>query len=100
MSKNGYSAGTITYEMLEMALYMGYSEIYLLGIDHTYKFEAHAKGIDGDPKQKPDNLLRWEKGYKNISNESQRRHIMIQNCTRGGMLEIFNRNTLEQVLSK
>jgi hypothetical protein len=36
LTKGIHWGSTITYSMLQMAVYMGFSEIYLLGIDHTY----------------------------------------------------------------
>lgn len=32
-----YSSGTVSYHLLQIAYYMGFSEVYLLGIDYNYK---------------------------------------------------------------
>ena len=38
-SEHLYMGHTVTYAMLQLAVYMGFSEIFLLGIDHQYAVE-------------------------------------------------------------
>lgn len=40
-----YSSGTVSFHMLQIAYYMGFSEVYLLGHDYNYK-EAVSKTLD------------------------------------------------------
>jgi hypothetical protein len=115
-SRRVYTAGTITYEMLQLAVYMGFQEIYLLGMDFSYSVERHndnsitKNGVCNHMKE-----IEWEeqKFYKAISkkyNESYMADIDLQlagykaakeyvdshgieiyNATRGGKLEVFPR---------
>jgi hypothetical protein len=102
--------GTVTYICLQLAYYMGFTEIYLIGFDHSYKIPADAK-IEGtgilsqsnDPNHFNSTYFgkgyRWhdpmvermEKAFrraKDIYEENGRR---ILNATIGGKLEIFDR---------
>lgn len=92
------TAGTITYEMLQVALYMGYSNIYLLGIDHTYQKGEHFRSCHGTKGKPPENLIRWERAYETIKRQAKKRGINVYNATRGGMLEVFERVNLEEII--
>lgn len=94
-----YSVGTITYEMLQMAIYMGFDEIYLLGIDHNYyKKGAHFNGHKDMNIKPPENLICWEYGYEQAKKQASKRGIKIYNVTRGGYLEVFERKELNEVI--
>ena len=93
-SQKCYHGSTVTYCCIQMAAYMGFEEIYLLGVDFTY-----AKNRD----QKYGHFYKEEKlvalGYSEhvglaylSAYEYARSHgIRIYNATRGGSLEIFDR---------
>jgi hypothetical protein len=102
--------GTVTYICLQLAYYMGFTEIYLIGFDHSYKIPADAK-IEGsgilsqsnDPNHF--NSSYFGKGYRwhdpmvermeqalrraREIYEGNRRRIF--NATIGGKLEVFDR---------
>lgn len=40
-SKCYYASGTVAYLMLQLAVYMGFREIYLLGIDMSYSYKFY-----------------------------------------------------------
>lgn len=114
--KKIYSATTVTYVMIQMAVYMGFKEIYLLGIDFTFSEERYVDGTivrNGEVVNHFKDIEKEEKNYKNISkvyntpyyatidiqkmgyevaNEYARKNgIKIYNATRGGKLEVFDR---------
>lgn len=87
-----YSGGNVVYAALQLAVYMGFKEIYLLGVDCDYPKNApsHFYGDDFDAGGDPEY-------YRSvIAFESARRYadshgIKIYNATRGGKLEVFER---------
>jgi hypothetical protein len=97
-----YDGFTITYSLIQIAAYMGFEEIYLLGADSNYSKNTshHFKdyGI-ADPFYftAGERMISAYKEAKNYTNNS---NLKIFNATRGGMLEVFERVNLDKVLSK
>ena len=100
-----YNAATVVNSCINIAHYMGFSEIYLLGTDCNYKL----------PKQYFDDSKNWlaidlehatminalmQSGYTYYKKKMDGYGVKVFNATRGGMLEIFPRVTLEDVLAK
>ena len=101
----GYASTTV-YSMLQMAVYMGYKTIYLLGMDLGF---AKEKKLDGTIKQHvaenayPDFLKKdtdalgiYETdkiimGYEVAKEYAEAHGVKIYNATRGGYLEVFER---------
>ncbi|MGI6069345.1 MAG: 6-hydroxymethylpterin diphosphokinase MptE-like protein [Blautia sp.] len=107
--------------MLEMAVYMGFTEIYLLGVDctNTYRPDGHftkdyvkddAKAAEKErlesdlkkEKMTPEemwahNYRRNIEAYEEIAKFAQKKGISIYNATRGGNLEVFPRVALEEI---
>ena len=99
--------------MLHLAAYMGFSEIYLLGIDFTFsevknehgevqtiqKDHALIERKDADKSQKSRNMIgaissqkQFQlRGYKAAKKYADAHGIKIYNATRGGKLEVFPR---------
>jgi hypothetical protein len=111
--------GTITYAMIQLAMYMGFKEIYLLGVDHNYKNymsndgnfdkEAHAashfEGAKAYKNLRTSNVPQKKgvvyvstKAYQTAENYSRKHGIRIFNATRGGKLEVFERTNLEDIV--
>jgi len=95
---DGYS---IVFTILQLASYMGFEEIYLLGADCSYlgekqHFIEHGH-YDVSFAEATDRLFA---AYKEAKKYSDAHNIKIFNATRGGMLEIFPRVKLEEVLNK
>ena len=103
---------TVTVTSIELAIYMGFKEIYLLGVDHSYAKKVDRSGkVYDDPTVKSsyfegmkDFQGKPDKGsvmfqYIESSNYSyelakkfaQEKDVKIYNATRGGKLEIFER---------
>ena len=95
-----YSGQTVAYSMMQFAAYMGFTEIYLMGIDCSYSINNGGVTNDSyfdkkmfDPN-KPHNLpevhtflLAFEQARKTCEPQG----IHIYNAARGGKLEIFPR---------
>ncbi len=116
ISKNILFKGTVTATMMQLAFYMGFTEIYLIGIDHNYritkgndgKFVEHKDVVDyfsnkyevGIEKQLAHNLELSTKSYKDLKEYADENNIKVINATRGGKLEVYPRKALEEILSE
>jgi hypothetical protein len=106
LTKELDSIGTITYEIMEMALYMGFTEIFLLGIDHFYSggeenYSNGMKPLTADDRSRMNLVIstkRWTEGYEYIRDISNKKGISIKNATRGGHLEVFERVDLDELM--
>lgn len=104
---------TVTYGAIQIAAYMGFSEICLIGIDHNYNIIRDAKG-NVIRNETENNYPKGMKDYINIRNLprvaettiayetaeriSKQMGMKIYNATRGGKLESFERKNLEDIL--
>ena len=102
ISKCFYEGYTVTYMCLQIAVYMGFNEIYLLGVDHNYSVNLKADGtIEHNNVQDHfssddiiENLPQLDKStlaYQAAKEFGDQHGIKIYNATRGGKLEIFER---------
>lgn len=95
---------TVSFAAMQIAAYLGYSEIYLLGIDHSYAFEFSKNGKiistdvhkthffeDDNSRDIIGNVWGMTKAYESFENYARRNNIIVKNATRGGKLEIFER---------
>lgn len=95
-----YDGYSITYSLIQIAIYMGFREIYLLGADCSYKRGAKNHIVDSgnDDKNEEKNHDKMIAGYQEAKKYADAHGIKIVNCTRGGMLEVFERKNLEDIL--
>ncbi|MCD8370128.1 MAG: DUF115 domain-containing protein [Clostridiales bacterium] len=95
-----YDGYSITYSLIQLAVYMGFEEIYLLGVDCSYKRGAknHVVESGNDDKNEEKNHDKMVVGYQKAKEYADAHEIKIINCTRGGMLEVYPRMNLEDVL--
>lgn len=107
---------TVTYGAIQIAKYMGFKEIYLLGIDHNYNVFRDAKGnIVREEKTKSNyssamteyisnnDLPRIEEttiAYETAEKISRKKGFRIFNATRGGKLVAFERRILEDIIGE
>ncbi|WP_270347331.1 6-hydroxymethylpterin diphosphokinase MptE-like protein [Mediterraneibacter faecis] len=108
VSRQVYDGLSITYAMIQLAVYMGFKEIYLLGVDHNYPMkngvvdtsQSYAEGIKpiDMSTQYPPELLLCEVSYREARRFCEDRKISIKNATRGGKLEVFERISLEEAI--
>jgi hypothetical protein len=98
------AAATVTYSMIQIAVYLGYNEIYLIGMDHTYANITDDRGniimrnavknhvfSDEKPNEVVANIGYMECAYLSAKEYCDKHKIKICNATIGGKLEIFNR---------
>jgi Alcohol dehydrogenase, class IV len=113
---------TVMTFMIEMAMFMGFKEIYLLGTDCTNSFTsghfgeeyvasdldkvnlARARRTIGNPNLTLAELGEYRRersigAYQKIALYAKKADVKIYNTTRGGALEVFPRKNLEDVLS-
>lgn len=114
----------ITSLALQISLYMGFNEIYLLGFDHTWLKELlnndifehqfylsheeklyhknHGTFSDLNFDEKFTSLIDWYynifRDYNNIEEYAKKKSIRIYNVTSGGLLTMFNRKNYEDIV--
>jgi len=95
-----YDGYSITYSMIQIAVYMGFREIYLLGTDCSYIKGEKNHFIESGHYDRREHLNynRMVAGYQVAKEYAKSNGVKIINCTRGGMLEVFPRMKLEEVL--
>jgi hypothetical protein len=95
-----YDGYTITYSLIQIAVYFGFKEIYLLGADCNYEEGKRQHFIEHGVVDPTFNTAheRMMVGYKKAKEYTDKHDIKIYNATRGGMLEIFPRVDLDEVL--
>lgn len=122
-SKLVFDGYTVMFSMLEFAVYLGFKNIYLLGVDNSQPPEVHTSNFleqkahfyDEDenelklrkeimPKHKDyDNYELYQKNlnkYYGVAKKYAERHgIKIMNATRGGKLEVFERVDFDEVIA-
>ena len=96
-----YDGYSVTFSILQMACYMGFSEVYLLGCDCNYN-QSKSHFIDyghHDPKAAimGDKMIAGHFAFKEYADSIG---VKVVNCTRGGMLEVYPRMLLEDVLKE
>lgn len=97
-----YDGYSITYSMLQIAVYMGFTEIYLLGCDCNYDTKGgkqHFVESGHIDKNAATGGERMIYAYTVADKELKERfpHVKVYNATRGGMLEVFPRKTLDEI---
>ena len=114
--KGLYTIATVTYAQIQIARWMGFDEIYLLGMDNKYKFSELRDGtivrnegvcdyFGEEAKKEPlpsTAIATWEMdvAYEYADKYSREHSFRIYNATRGGFLEKFERVNLDEVLKK
>ncbi len=107
---------SVTTEMLQLAYYMGFSEIYLIGVDfsyaitqkkddRTYTYQGENNYFipgylkPGEVADMPNvnaNLLAFHAARTAVEGQGR----IIKNATRGGKLEVFERVDLDELFEK
>lgn len=116
LTKGVYTIATVTYMLIELARWMGFSEMYLLGMDNRYKFGMTRDGkvfrnegvcsyFGEEMKNEPlpqTAPATWEMdvAYEYAEKYSREHGFRIYNATRGGFLEKFERVNLDEVLNR
>lgn len=99
-----YWGYTCMYSMMQIIAYMGFSEVYLLGMDCVY---APGKRDFRDCRDEKEiqrgsfgggTVPGFIKAWEAVEKYTRDMDIKIYNATRGGMLEVFERVDLDDLL--
>lgn len=94
-----YDGYSIAYSCIELAVYMGFKEIYLLGTDCTYTGpKEHFIDNGVEDRSRKFATPKLVTAYTVAKEYADKHNIKIYNATRGGVLEVFPRVKLEDVL--
>jgi hypothetical protein len=112
--KGIYWGNTVAYTAIQLAVYMGIKEIYLLGVDHNFSKMVNDKGeiiIDETAKDyfiekyntdKDDlyipNVEVSTRAFSAAKKYADENNIKIYNATRGGKLEVFERVNFDNLI--
>lgn len=114
--KGVYAGCSVTTEMIQFAYFMGFQEIYLIGVDFSYqvskKLDDTTYSYQGEnnyfipgylkPGEVADmpnvnaNLLAFQAAKDAIEGQGR----IIKNATRGGKLEVFTRTELDGLFAR
>lgn len=97
-----YSGFSITQSLIQLAVYMGFQEIYLIGADCSFSkgsqnHVAEHGVVDAQIDTARDRNIA---GYKAALEYAKEHSVEIFNATRGGELELFPRVSLDEVLQR
>jgi hypothetical protein len=92
-----YDGHSITYSAIELAVYMGFKEIILLGVDCDYsKAVNHIKAYSVQTDLNAAYIMR--ESYKVARTYADAHDVRILNATRNAKLDVFEKVRLEDVL--
>jgi len=97
---------TVTNTAINIAHYMGAKEIILLGVDCDYLQKKAHIGEEGSRENKINEKITIEmeraqkRGYHFIANVFENQDTKIINATRGGSLEMFHRESMDNYIFK
>jgi hypothetical protein len=106
--------GSVTYMCIQLAYYMGFTEIYLVGFDHNYskldkEIDSVITNLDKDQNHftpnyyrkgerlHDPNVERMEKGFFKANQFLTKHGVKIYNVTPGGHLEVFERKDFDKI---
>lgn len=111
-----YCASTGMYTAAQLAVYMGFSEIYLIGVDHHFHISQNNNGeIIVDDKVKDYFSDRYNEDRENLyipntekstytylamKKYCDKQNVKIYNATRGGKLEVFDRVNFDELFGE
>ena len=113
VSKYFAKTRTITCSCIELAFYMGFQEIYLLGVDHNYAVTQYSdgrivkddtvknyfEGMNGDEAIAIHPIDKATECYQVCQNYALQNGIRIYNATGGSKLKVFEQKNLEELFS-
>ena len=104
---------TVAYTAAQIAVYMGFKKIYLIGVDHSFSVTKNDKGeiirnpdikdyfVDEYNKDKENlyipNLDRSTRVFMAMKSYCDANAVQVFNATRGGKLEVFERVDFDRV---
>jgi hypothetical protein len=114
LEKNPFGIRTVIFPAIQLAYYLGFKEIILLGCDHDYlldltkeesqHFYPEKEGFSDKETFSSANLEEWFytyyilwKEYRLIRTYMNEQNVEILNATNGGMLDVFPRVKFESL---
>lgn len=99
--KRVFGGVNVAYGALQLAVYLGFKKVYLLGADCTE--EGRVKNFadvrtDKEIIEENENCNKYIESYMTAYQWEKEKDVQIFNATRGGKLEVFPRVNLEDVL--
>ena len=111
VSKSFSLSYSVTGIAIELAVYMGYKNIYLIGVDHSYtntirkdgklKKTEGVKDYFGELKSKSYSIQYTDavdSYYRALRKHAEKYGCHVLNATRGGKLEIFDRVDIDTII--
>lgn len=97
-----YGMHSITHSLIQIAAYMGFKKIYLLGADCSF---PKGKQIHFQDYGVPDTTIDTARerniaGYEEVKKQMDKYGFKMFNATRGGALEVFERVNLDDLLKE
>ena len=95
-----YSGFSITYSLIEIAIYMGFKEIYLIGADCNFNVNRQLHFVECGVVDLSIDTARERNiaGYIVAKKYAEKNKVKIFNATRGGALEVFERVDLSDLI--
>ena len=92
-----YDGYSVVFSALQLAAYLGFGPIFLLGCDCDYA-QPRTHFIPCGIPQPRDSGQRIIQGHRAFWAFARQRGLRVYNCTRGGALEVYPRIPLEQAV--
>ncbi len=100
-SEKVFNSGSVTFISIQLAIYLGFTDIYLLGTDFSYNIgKKNNHFMSGKSQNNEYNFSRSiineslyyaQNSYRCLKLEAEQLGHKIYNATRGGALEVFER---------
>lgn len=117
MNQGIFGGRTVTYNNIQLAVHLGFKEIYLIGCDHFYEettptsstIVKHNEGVQNhfhkDYRQKGEKVNYapieiMEEAYMNAKNNLDKLNVKIYNASRITHLKIFEKINFEDIFIK
>lgn len=102
ISKYVYSGSSIVHMIMQICFYMGFSEIYLIGTDCNFGGNVKHSSLvnyNAQISESPEYLYyALMRDYQRAKKYADNHGIKIFNATRGGMLELFERVNIDDII--
>lgn len=99
-----YWGYTCMYSMMQIIAYMGFSKVYLMGMDCIYApgvrdfYDCRDEKTIAEGSYGGGTVPGFIKAWESVEKFTREMNIKIYNATRGGMLEVFERVDLDSIL--
>lgn len=98
-----YDFYSVTHAAIQVAIYMGFKEIYFIGVDNNYMgSKTHFVETKGDDTFDYQLALKtqtcMDAGYEEIRKIADARGVKVYNATRGGKVKAFDRVNLDDII--